>query len=53
MTPQFLVGLAALLIDLREWIESERPASLDVAMVNAVIDVCVNERSRITQEGSR
>lgn len=49
MTQGFLVGLAALLIDLREWLEAERPGCLDAGLVDAVIDVCAAEHRRLME----
>lgn len=53
MTPERLTGLAALLLDLRDWLLDEDPGGLDAVLVDAVVDVCARARARLVEEVAR
>jgi hypothetical protein len=53
MTPAHLVGLAALLIGLRDWLMENEPGGLDAVLVDAVVDVCARVRTRLVEEGAK
>lgn len=38
MTPEALTAIALVLMDLRDWLYSKDPGSLDAALVDSVID---------------
>ena len=53
MTPERLTGLAALLIDLRDWVADVDPGSLDYWLIDALIDVLARRRTALLMEGAR
>lgn len=53
MTPERLTGLAALLIEYREWLAADVPGTLEQAQVDAVIDFIAEQRKRLVAEGAR
>lgn len=50
MTPQQLMGLAALMLDFMHWLEEDDPGSFDVAMVSTVVDVIVKAHQRLVKQ---
>lgn len=53
MTPERLTGLGALIIEFRDWIESEYEASLDLVLLNDVLSVIALYRQLLVQQGAR
>jgi hypothetical protein len=53
MTPERLTGLAALLLELRDWLEISSPDCLDAALVDAVVSCIARQHMRLVQEGAR
>ena len=47
MTPERLTGLAALLLELRDWIDETDPGSLDYWLVDAVVDRIAERRRQL------
>lgn len=53
MTPEQLTGLAALLIDFREWILETDPYNLDAFLVDTCVDVCARRRKQLVEDGAK
>jgi len=53
MTPERCTGLAALLLDLRDWMNDQDPGNLDAPLVDAVIDILARVRQSLVEEGSQ
>lgn len=53
MTPERLTGLAALLLELRDWIEETYPGNLDAHLVGVCVDVCARFRHELVEEGAK
>jgi len=53
MTPERITGLAALLLDTRDWLEETDPGSLDAALIEAVVDALARQRQRLVDEGAK
>lgn len=53
MTPERLTGLAALLLDTRDWLEQYDPGSLDIWLIDALVGVLAEYRRRLVAEGAR
>jgi hypothetical protein len=53
MTPERLTGLAALLLDTRDWLAEYAPGSLDYWLIDALIDRLAEYRRRLVAEGAR
>lgn len=53
MTPQQMTGLAALLLDLRDWLDEVDPGSLDAAAVDYVVDVIAERRRQLVEAGTQ
>lgn len=53
MTPERITLIAALLVEVRDWIGYTDPGSLDYFLVDAVIDRMVEHRRRLTEERAK
>ena len=53
MTPEQLTGLAALLLDLKDWIEEQDPGSLDIAIVDEAVAICGIRRRQLQRAGAQ
>ena len=53
MTPERCTGLAALLLDVRDWLNDQDPGNLDAVLVDGVIDVLACIRAQLVEEGAR
>lgn len=53
MTPERCTGLAALLLDLRDYLMDEGAAPFDAALADAVVDICVRLRERLVNDGAK
>ena len=50
MTPERLTGLAALLLEYRDWLAEDVPGTLEQAQVEAVVDFIGVQRRRLVEE---
>lgn len=53
MTPERLTGLAALVLETRDWIGDTDPGSLDYWLLDAVADMLAERRRRLVTEGAK
>lgn len=53
MTPEQLVALAALVLSLRDWLEESDPGTLDAAIADEVVSICVRRRAELVADGAR
>lgn len=53
MTPEHLTGLAALLLEFRDWIEETHPGNLDAHLVDACADACGRFAYELVKEGAK
>lgn len=52
MTPEALVALAALLLELRDFLRETDPGNLDAELVDSTVDVCVRLRKALVAGGA-
>lgn len=52
MTPEQITGLAALLIELRDWVYDNDPGSLDGDMIDATIAALARIRRQLVEDGA-
>lgn len=53
MTPESLTGLAALLLEFRDYLWTENVAPLDALIVDAAVTACAEARKRVVGDGAR
>lgn len=53
MTPERWTGLAALLMEARDWLRDQDPVALDAELLDMAIGVCARERQLMVDEGGR
>lgn len=53
MTPERLTGLAALLLEVRDWLAQHDPESLDELIVEEAVNILGRIRRELVGEGAR
>lgn len=53
MTPEQCTALAALLLDVRDWLIEQRPGSLDTLLIDHLVNVLGGIRSELIREGAK